>query len=78
MLQVIKKLEALNRLNEIADKFTELNDEKFIEHGVLFFIPLERYEVKVLSPAPFHKKLIASGNPTYKQVLTHKEAMLLK
>lgn len=78
MQQVIKKLEELKRINDKAEKFTELTNENFVEHGVLFFIPLEKYEVKVLIPAPFHKSIFASGTPTYKQVVNHKEAMLLK
>jgi len=78
MQQIIKKLETLKRINEKTEKFTELTDENFVEHGVLFFIPLEKYEVKVLIPAPFHKTIFQNGTPTFKQILNHKEAMLLK
>lgn len=78
MQQVIKKLESLNRINDKAEKFTEITDENFVEHGILFFIPLEKYEVKVLIPEPHHKGLFQNGTPTFKQVLNHKEAMMLK
>lgn len=78
MQQVIKKLESLKRLNEKAEKFTEIIDENFVEHGVLFFIPLEKFEVKILIPAPYHKAILQNGTPTFKQVLNHKEAMMLK
>ncbi len=78
MQQVIKKLESLKRLNEKAEKFTEIIDENFLQHGVLFFIPLEKYEVKILIPAPHHKAILQNGTPTFKQVLNHKEAMMLK
>lgn len=78
MQQVIKKLESLKRLNDKAEKFTEIIDENFLEHGVLFFIPLEKYEVKILIPAPHHKAILLNGTPTFKQVLNHKEAMMLK
>ncbi|WP_197091606.1 hypothetical protein [Sphingobacterium endophyticum] len=75
---MIKKLESLKRLNEKAEKFTEIIDENFLQHGVLFFIPLEKYEVKILIPAPHHKAILQNGTPTFKQVLNHKEAMMLK
>lgn len=78
MQQVIKKLEALGKLNQMAEKYTQITDDKLVIHGVLFFIPLEKYEVKVLIPAPFHSEMLAKGNPTFKQILNHKEAMLLK
>ncbi len=78
MLQIIKKLETLKRINDKAEKFTELTDENFVEHGILFFIPLDKFEVKVLIPSPFHKSIFVNGSPTYKQILMHKEAMLLK
>jgi len=78
MQQVIKKLESLGKINQMAEKYTQITDENLKEHGVLFFIPLEKYEVKVLIPAPYHKELLAKGNPTYKQILNHKEAMLLR
>lgn len=67
MQQIIKKLEALHRINDKAEKFTEITDENFIEHGVLFFIPLEKFEVKILIPAPHHKTIFQNGTPTYKQ-----------
>ena len=79
MKQIIKKLEELKLINQVAEKFTELTDENFVEHGVLFFIPMGKYEIKVLVPAPFHKSIFNDGTPpTYKQILGHKEAMILK
>ncbi|MGJ1204863.1 hypothetical protein [Sphingobacterium lactis] len=78
MLQVIKKLESLNRINNKAEKYTHVTDDKAVVQGVLFFVPLEKFEVKILIPAPFHESLFQNGNPTFKQLLNHKEAMMLK
>ncbi|MGN5954227.1 hypothetical protein ACP6L2_06390 [Sphingobacterium lactis] len=78
MQQVIKKLESLGKINQMVEKYTEITDENLTIHGVLFFIPLDKYEVKVLIPAPFHRELLDKGIPTFKQILNHKEAMLLR
>jgi len=78
MEQVIKKLKSLNRLDDQVEKHTLVIDDKLIEHGVLFFIPLDRFVVKVLVPAPFHIALLQDKLPTYNQILHHTHAMLLK
>ncbi|MVZ65163.1 hypothetical protein GQF61_04810 [Sphingobacterium sp. DK4209] len=78
MQLLIKKLEKDKKLGEKASKYTQIIDDKSVSHGVLFFIPMDKFEAKVLVPAPFHENLFLNGDPTYKQVLNHKEAMMLK
>ncbi|WP_140938208.1 hypothetical protein [Sphingobacterium lumbrici] len=78
MDHIITKLEKTNTINNIAAKFTLIVDEHQIVHGALFFIPIENRDYKVMIPAPFHEALIANAPPTYKKILTHKEALLLK
>ncbi|MGO1521258.1 MAG: hypothetical protein ACTHZ1_01880 [Sphingobacterium sp.] len=76
--QVIKKLESLKRLDQTVEKYTQITDEEFSVHGVLVFIPLDKFEVKVLIPTPHHKKLFDENIPTFRQVLAHPEVMLLR
>lgn len=76
--QVIKKLATLKRLDQSVEKYTDVTDEDFNIHGILVFIPLEKYDVKVLIPSPHHKTLFESRLPTYGEVLRHREAMLLR
>ncbi len=75
---LIKKLEKSKKLGEKVSKYTQIIDDKSVSHGVLFFIPMDKFEAKVLVPAPFHESLFLNGDPTYQQVLKHKEAMMLK
>ena len=78
MEQVIKKLKTLNRLEDQVEKYTLVIDDKQVEHGVLFFIPLDKFVVKVLIPAPFHQTILQDKLPTFKEILNNRHAMLLK
>ena len=78
MQELIKKLTAEKVINQPVAKFTRLTDENFEQHGVLVFIPMGKYEAKVLIPPPFHQELFGGEVPSYKTILTHKQAMLLK
>ncbi|GGH19327.1 hypothetical protein GCM10011418_23650 [Sphingobacterium alkalisoli] len=78
MDHIIKKLEKSNSINDIVTKFTLIVDENQLVHGALFFIPVDNRDYKVMIPAPYHEILIADVPPTYKKILNHKEALLLK
>jgi hypothetical protein len=78
MDHIIKKLEKTNSINDVTKKFTLIVDEHQVVHGALFFISVENRDYKVMIPAPFHEVLIANDPPTYKKILNHKEALLLK
>lgn len=76
---IINSLEQAKKLDFDVEKYTLLVNEKSETQGVLCFIPLGNKEVKVLVPAPFHRDLMsASANFTYRQLLKHKEAIVLK
>ncbi|MGH2623303.1 MAG: hypothetical protein ACRDE7_06540, partial [Sphingobacterium sp.] len=72
MEQIIKKLKSLNRLDDQVEKHTLVIDDKQIEHGVLFFIPLDKFSVKVLIPAPFHQSFLQDKLPTFREILNHR------
>lgn len=78
MQLLIKKLEKENKLKVKASKYTQVSDEQGTIQGVLFFVPTDSRESKVFVPAPYHESLFTHGDPSYQQVLNHKEAMLLK
>lgn len=78
MQQVIKKLTALKRLDQRVEKYTQITDESLSVHGVLVFIPLDKFDVKVLIPSPYHHELFDDGLPSFRQVLGHPEAMMLR
>jgi|GEM_PF-513971 len=78
-MQGLLKLIADAKLwNEKATKYTLLVDESNNTHGALFFIEVKNRSYKILIPPPHHEQLFAQGDPTVRQVVQHKEAMLLK
>ena len=78
MQSIIKKLESQKKLDDIASKYTLLIDENHSENGALFFISMDKFEAKILVPAPYHSSLLLNGPPTYRKLLNHKEAMMLR
>lgn len=73
------KLKESNSLDTAVKKHTLIVNDKSETQGALFFIPVTGKEYKVLIPAPFHTDiLVEDAAPSYKAVLNHKEAVLLK
>jgi len=65
--------------NDPVKSFSLITDEKQITHGCIFIIAVKNRDYKVFIPAPHHKNLIPENNtPKIKEILAHKEAMLLK
>ncbi|NGM71808.1 hypothetical protein [Sphingobacterium sp. SGL-16] len=79
-IQIIQdKLKALKLLDNNITKYTLLIDEKMIEQGALFFIPLGNKEIKAVIPAPTHKYFLMNEDKiTYKNLLAHKDIIILK
>lgn len=76
---ILNSLKQANKLDQPVEKYTMLVNEKSETEGILCFVPTDRKEVKVLLPAPHHKSLLADSDTfTYKQLLSHKEAIVLK
>lgn len=76
---IVNSLEQAKKLDQGVDKFTLLVDEKSETQGVLCFVPLGNKEIKVLLPAPFHQELVENGHGfTYRQLLKHKQVIILK
>lgn len=76
---IIKNLQQANKLDEPVEKYTMLVNEKSETQGALYFIPVKDREIKVLLPAPFHNDFPdLSGALTYRQLLKHKEIIVLK
>lgn len=77
---LMNSLKQAKKLDQSVDKYTMLINEKSETEGVLCFVPQDgRKEIKVLLPAPYHQDLLASSEIfTYKQLLSHKEAIVLK
>lgn len=73
------KLKESNSLDNPVKKHTLIINDKSETQGALFFIPVTGKEYKVLLPAPFHEELFINDDiPSYKAVLSHKQAVLLK
>lgn len=79
-IQIIQdKLKALKLLDSKITKYTLLIDEKMIEQGALFFIPLGNKEIKAVISAPKHQDFLMDENKiTYKNLLAHKDIIILK
>lgn len=78
MKHLIEQLEKSKTLLDIANKYTLIIDENQVTHGALFFIPVGSKTFKVMVPSPFHVALLAEESPSYKRVLNHPQAILLK
>lgn len=76
---LLEKLTAEKLENQQVKKYTLIINDKSEVQGALFFIPSNGKEFKVMVPAPFHQTLITENTvASYKEVLKHKESMLLK
>lgn len=76
---LLNSLKQANKLDLPVEKYTMLVNEKMETEGILSFIPLDKKQVKVLLPAPYHKDLLElSETFTYKNLLLHKEVIILK
>lgn len=76
---IINSLKQANKLDQPIEKYTMLVNEKMQTEGVLCFVPMGNKEVKVLLPAPYHVDFLEPSDiPTYKRLLMHKEAIVLK
>lgn len=76
LLNILKQA---NKLDLPVEKYTMLINEKTETEGILCFVPMERKEIKVLLPNPYHKDLLELSTPfTYKHLLSHKEVIILK
>lgn len=76
---ITEKLKEANLLDHKIEKFTFLINEKSEEQGAIFFVPAGGREYKFVLSAPFHKDIIQDGETkSYKQLLNHKQAILLK
>ncbi|MCA5004912.1 hypothetical protein [Sphingobacterium bovistauri] len=74
-----EKLKSQQLFDSIIQKYTLLIDEKMIEQGALFFVPLGGKEIKIVLPAPLHKDFLADESQiTYKKLLLQKEIIILK
>lgn len=76
---IINNLQQAKKLEQPVEKHTMLVNEKSEIEGVLYFIPLGNKEVKVLLPTPYYKDFVdLTGGPTYRQLLNHREIIVLK
>ncbi|SKB97842.1 hypothetical protein SAMN05660841_03427 [Sphingobacterium nematocida] len=76
---IINSLQQANKLDQPVEKFTMLVNEKSETQGALYFIPIKDREIKVLLPAPYYKDFQGlSAALTYRQLLKHKEIIVLK
>ena len=78
MQHILKLVTEAKLANEKVKKYTLIIDEQQREHGALFFIEVKGKSYKVLLPSPYHQELLKDSDPTFQQVLSHREAMLLK
>lgn len=78
MKQLIKLLASTQGLNQPVTKYTLLIDDKEKLHGALFYLSIAGKTYKIMVPNPFHEELLKDGDPLAKQLLEHREAMLLK
>lgn len=78
MQSLTKLLTDAGRLSELAEKYTLLIDEGQKSHGALFFVEVNGRNYKIMLPAPHHEKLLENGAPKLKELIAHREAMLLK
>ena len=79
-IQIIQdKLKALQLLDSKIQKYTLLIDDKMMEQGALFFVPLGGKEIKIVIPAPTHQVFLKDESKvTYKNLLLQKEIIILK
>lgn len=76
---IINSLQQVNKLDQPVEKHTMLVNEKSETEGILYFIPVGNKVIKVLLPAPYHSDFVnSSALPTYRQLLKHKEIIVLK
>ncbi|MGN0003800.1 MAG: hypothetical protein ACI35V_10240 [Sphingobacterium composti] len=77
---ILNNLNAQQLLDAKIKKYTLLTDEKMIEQGALFFVPLgSNKEIKIVIPAPSHQHFLNDESKiTYKNLLAQKEIIILK
>ncbi|WP_164112502.1 MULTISPECIES: hypothetical protein [Sphingobacterium] len=76
---IVNNLQQANMLDRPVEKYTMIVNEKSETQGALYFIPIKNREIKVLLPAPHHKDFQGMCDAlTYRQLLKHKEIIVLK
>lgn len=76
---IINNLQQANILDRPVEKYTMLVNEKSETQGALYFVPIKGREIKVLLPAPHHNDFQGLSEAlTYRQLLKHKEIIVLK